>query len=108
MTGIDAFHQSEWYGYLTVDEAEGWQRLVSTDAVFPITLSYPVGLGAWLDRSRQEWLKVEIGNDVILDREDLRVAALDGDAEAAMVMHSASLAPVRLIRQISRQADRQT
>jgi len=108
VTGIDAFHQSEWYGYLTVDEGGGWQRLISTDTGFPIAVSYPRELGAWLDRSRREWLKIEIGNELILDREDLRAAAIGGDAEAAMVLHKVSLAPVRVIAQISRQAERQT
>lgn len=108
MNGLDAFHQSERVGFLSEDDVGGWRRFYSTDPRFPIAFSCPPSLWVWLDRSRPAWLKAEIEHVAVFDREDLCLAALDGDADAALVMIRPSLAPARLIRQIKRQADRQT
>jgi len=107
VTGLDRYHQSEWYGSIYEAEPAGWRRFYATDSRFPVSFAYPPGSTPWLDRSRTSWIKVEIGNDAVLDREDLRSVAAEGDAEAAMVIVRPSLGPTRLIGQLRRQHDRQ-
>ncbi len=106
-TGNPYYDIEHTASFIEDDVRPGWIRVYSTDPRFPISVAHPRNLGPFLDRNRRGWLKLELGNDVVIDREDLREAAEGGDARAAMVLVRPGLGRERLVAQLERQVGRQ-
>jgi hypothetical protein len=68
----------------------GFERFVSADPRFPISIAYPAHLTPWYNREDPSRLRLESSGERLLffvEREDLQKLAQDGDQRAAAVLN---------------------